>query len=121
MTTSNCDQSLDYQPFVPSYWMQILADTPILGVKAEIIDLDAKFIEYLESDGLYLEETQYTSQFSDSDGSSRESEQEEAENILTSKPSVAFPEVHEKIEKAVKELGGCVVPKINWTVPKVEQ
>lgn len=93
--------------------MEILADTPILGNHSEIIDLDAKFIEYLESDGLYLEESQYTSQFSDSE----EYDQEEAIGV---NPSTAFPEVHAKVEKALKALGGCVVPKFNWTVPKVE-
>jgi hypothetical protein len=119
MTSSN-DQAVDYQPFIPSYWMQILTDTPILGARSEIIDLDAKFIEYLESDGLYLEETQYNSQFSDSDRSSTESDPKEDGDILSFKPSDTFPEVHRKIENVLKGLGGCVVPKVNWTVPKVE-
>lgn len=109
----------DFGHFVPAYWTQILKDTSILGAEYEIIDLEDKFIEYLESDGIYLEETQYISQFSDTEDEHYDADEQITEESSTQKPSDIFPETHAKIEAAIKSLGGCVVPKLNWTVPKV--
>lgn len=30
-----------------------------------------------------------------------------------------FPELVEKIQSAIASLGGCVVPKLNWSTPRV--
>lgn len=35
-----------------------------------------------------------------------------------SSPSIAFPELHQKIKDIIKELGGLVAPKLNWSAPK---
>lgn len=121
MTTdaaSSFDSS-DYGHFVPAYWTQVLNDSPIMGMGYEIIDLDDKFVEYLESDGIYLEETQYTSQFSDIEDENYDTDDHDNNERSVQKPSDMFPETHSKIEAAMKRLGGCVVPKVNWTVPKV--
>jgi hypothetical protein len=37
---------------------------------------------------------------------------------LQADPSHAFPEVHQQIKDAIKELGGLVAPKLNWSAPK---
>lgn len=120
--TAASDQVVDYQLFVPAYWTNVLTDTPILGRRFEIIDLDDKFIEYLESDGMYLEDTQYTSQLSDSENEGPiqlVKEEEVEEDSPQAKPSLLFPETHGKIIAAIEKLGGSVVPKVNWTVPTV--
>ncbi len=30
-----------------------------------------------------------------------------------------FPELEEEVERAIRELDGAVVPKLNWSSPKV--
>lgn len=33
-------------------------------------------------------------------------------------PSTAWPEIHEKVQSTIDELGGKVIPKLNWSAPK---
>ena len=41
----------------------------------------------------------------------REEEQEED-------PSTAWPDIHHRVQDAIKKLGGAVYPKLNWSAPK---
>lgn len=111
------DENYDMIPFLPSFWLSNLNEIPLLGSNFKIIELDEKFIEFIESDGLTLEsEDQYTSTLSGSD----EYSEADSDNAITfCKPSEKFPELHELIKNAIEDLGGTVVPKLNWTVPKV--
>lgn len=109
----------DLTTFLPSYWTSLLKEVPVLGLKFDIIELNNDFIEFLESDGLTLdEERPFISGFSSSDDYSSE-EEECSEFIHKFIPSDKFPELHNKIKSAIQDLGGVVVPKLNWTVPKV--
>lgn len=114
--TSNDNHDLRH--FLPSYWATSLANVPLLCSKFETIELDEKFIEFIESDGLILEEENtYVSALSSCD---ELSESDSDHSVSYYVPSEKFPEVHENIKNAIKTLGGVVVPKINWTVPKVD-
>lgn len=111
------DENSDMIPFLPSFWSSKLNEAPLLGSNFKIIELDEKFIEFIESDGLTLEdEDQCTSTLSGSD-EYYDSDSEYA--VAFCKPSEKFPELHELIKNAIEDLGGAVVPKLNWTVPKV--
>lgn len=110
------DTELAY--FLPSSWTNILHNAPLLGGNSVIIDLDKSFVEYLESDGIFLEKllcATSSSKFSDSEDYSSESDFEQGHLV----PSQIFTEIHEIIVKKIAFLGGCVVPKLNWTVPLV--
>ena len=48
-----------------------------------------------------------------SDSESSEEEEEEEPKY------VEFPELEEEVERAIRELDGAVVPKLNWSSPKV--
>lgn len=50
---------------------------------------------------------------SESDSESSEEEEEEEEPKY-----VEFPELEEEVERAIRELDGAVVPKLNWSSPK---
>lgn len=118
MTLKN--DSFDASLFLPAYWISRLRNVPILGSKFEIIDLNNNFIDFLESDGMTLDdESQFTSGFSGSDEDYTDSDTDNSVSIQYLKPSEQFPEIHEKIRTAVNSMGGSVIPKLNWTVPKV--
>ena len=114
--------SVDYSIFLPKFWISSLGNVPLFSPLYEIIELDENFINFLESVGMYIDDDIIVSSFS--------SEDEEKHDELTCRnaneaqndclmPSKAFPDIHDKIIMSIKELGGYVVPKINWTVPKV--
>lgn len=112
------DENSDMTYFLPSFWLNNLKEVPLLGSNSKIIELDEKFIEFIESDGLTLDnESTYISTLSDSD---EYSETESDNSVTYCKPSEKFPELHKIIKDAIEALGGAVVPKLNWTVPKVQ-
>jgi D123 len=87
-------------------------------LRSRIIPLTSAFLEYLREDGLWLpddtpyKETPWSSQNSD--------KLEDPEWESDTKPNDAskFLDVHEKIQETIAELGGSVVPKLNWSAPK---
>lgn len=112
-------ESSELTSFLPSYWSCSLKGIPVLGSVFAVIDLNTDFTDFLESDGLTLdEEKPFISGFSSSEDYSSE-EETCADDIRTCIPSERFPELHERIRSAIQSLGGAVVPKLNWTVPKV--
>ena len=49
---------------------------------------------------------------------SDESDESEDEGPPPIPPNRRFPELHKTIAEAIQELGGSVVPKLNWSAPK---
>ena len=41
------------------------------------------------------------------------------EELTTKDPTATFKELHDEIESIISELGGSVVPKLNWSSPRV--
>lgn len=109
----------DFATFLPSRWTNILSKFPLLGSEYEIVNLDNEFIKFIESDGIILDEDiiSLRSSFDDFENDHFDFELESESSKL--KPSELFSDIDQKIKKAIKSLGGCVVPKLNWTVPKV--
>jgi len=106
----------DFAKFLPSFWTKSLKKAPLLCPRYEIIDLNNEFIHFIESDGLILDDDTFVSSFSSDDDFS-DNETDAHESYI--KPSEAFPLLHANIKHVFESLGGSVVPKLNWTVPKV--
>ena len=74
--------------------------------KSRIIPLTQPFIDYLQADGIFLP----------SDNTVREGYEEsdeEQEDV-----AAEWRPLHEQIQTTIKELGGKVLPKLNWSAPK---
>ncbi|XP_057316704.1 cell division cycle protein 123 homolog isoform X1 [Hydractinia symbiolongicarpus] len=84
--------------------------------KSKIIKLTSDFIDYLNSDGIILpvvEETRYSNTLEEySDEDDWNSDDRDTDVI----PS--FPQLKLEVDNAIKELGGAVFPKLNWSSPK---
>ena len=92
--------------------------------KARLVTLNDPFVEYLRSDGIVLppevedlqtslEDTDsgiFSSTSSDAGSDTDEGESED--------PSLAWLDVHQRVKSVITELGGNVVPKLNWSAPK---
>lgn len=70
--------------------------------KSRIIPLPTAFLDYLRSDGIVLP-----------DDDDNESPDDEDEDI-----SAPWRPLHNQIKQVIAELGGNVVPKLNWSAPK---
>lgn len=87
-------------------------------LRSRVIPLTPAFLEYLREDGLWLpdEEPYEMSPWSPQNANKPDDPGFESD----AKPNDAskFAEVHQKIKDTIKELGGSVVPKLNWSAPK---
>jgi hypothetical protein len=84
-----------------------------------ILDLPTDFIDYLQADGVHLPRGVeasciYSTPKPDSDEESWSSSSSSTEPTAM----FDFPELNRQIEAAIHQLGGAVVPKLNWSCPK---
>ena len=97
------------------WYPRLRAHTP----KARLITLSAPFLDYLRSDGIVLPPSpQPTTSDNDSGiftSTSSDFSDEDDEEI---DPSAEWPEIHTSVTSTIKELGGKVNPKLNWSAPK---
>ncbi|CAN8096906.1 unnamed protein product [Discula destructiva] len=103
-------------------------------IKSRIIKLPPVFIEYIKEDGIMLSTDSSPSTEDDDDdweptstAYSRpspeveelsDSDDEEDASSPKLPPDQRFPELHQTIKDTIKELGGEVAPKLNWSSPK---
>lgn len=92
--------------------------------KARLVPLSAPFIEYLRSDGIVLpsEDSGHEPSLVDTDSgvfsstsSYADSSTEDDEPV---EPSLAWLDIHQRLKSVITELGGNIVPKLNWSAPK---
>ena len=91
--------------------------------KSRIIQLPVEFINYLNADRIVLpgvEETSYSNDlndYSDEEDCNELDDQEgwDSAEVLTA-PS--FTDLKQEVDAAIKELGGAVMPKLNWSAPR---
>lgn len=89
-------------------------------------NLPVDFIDFLLSDGvrLPLGATKLSScapnESQDEDVWSSSSECDEQDDCDAASPpkQFSFPELNSQIEEAIQQLGGSVIPKLNWSSPK---
>ena len=73
------------------------------SIPSRVIELPPTFVQYLLADGLVLP---------------REAEDGLDESQPTDEPAcVSFPELSRRISEAIRELGGAVFVKLNWSAP----
>lgn len=101
-------------------------------IKSRIIKLPPVFIEYIREDGIMLSSDSSPSAEDDDDWEPTstayarpqveelsDSEDDEADTASPKlPPDQRFPELHQTIKDTIKELGGEVAPKLNWSSPK---
>ena len=46
---------------------------------------------------------------------------EDGESDEESEPAPSFPELTQQISSAIESLGGAVIPKLNWSSPRVRK
>ena len=90
--------------------------------KARLISLSAPFLSYLRADGIVLPPSSPSPSSANTDldddsgislaSSDSDSNSEDADAFSE------WQEIHQKIKSTITELGGSVVPKLNWSAPK---
>jgi hypothetical protein len=73
-----------------------------------LVPLPPPFLDYLRADGILL-----PPENSPNDKDSGFEDEDEEEN-----PSEPWADTHDRIRSTIRELGGKVVPKLNWSAPK---
>ncbi|KAL9590620.1 MAG: hypothetical protein Q9179_007970, partial [Wetmoreana sp. 5 TL-2023] len=92
--------------------------------KARLIPLTAPFIDYLYGDGIILPPEDDNDHLSSTDtdsgifSSSPTSNASDSDAGPDSDPSLAWSEIHQRVQFTITELGGNVTPKLNWSAPK---
>lgn len=104
------------------------------ALKSRIINLTPEFLEYIGQDGIILadddeqqpderpdEEEEWASTSFINSNQSRPAEESDSDSepeTDTRPPNERCPEIHQQIKDRIRELGGAVVPKLNWSSPK---
>ncbi|OAP61343.1 hypothetical protein AYL99_03546 [Fonsecaea erecta] len=111
--------SLPFPPVTPahilncsfhSWYPRFRSLTP----KSRIIPLSQPFLDYLRADGIILPPEHGPSDADSGfeDGFQNDDEDEDED------PSERWADIHAKIRSTISELGGKVMPKLNWSAPK---
>lgn len=90
-----------------SFYPSLRAHIP----KSRLIPLPQPFLNYLRSDGIVLPSSNPQSTTEDDSGYS--DSEDEPDDVASS-----WRDVHDQISATINELGGKVVPKLNWSAPK---
>jgi hypothetical protein len=85
-------------------------------LKSRIIPLTNEFLSYLREDGIVLPSE--TPTFPPPESYNNNSTSDGWDEDPDPDPSEAFTEIHHQIKETIAELGGLVVPKLNWSAPK---
>lgn len=98
-----------------SWWPRYRAITP----KSRIIPLPEPFLEYLRADGIILPDDdapvlETTDDDSGVFSASDELDEDDEDEDVASR----WRETHDAIKRIIAELGGKIVPKLNWSAPK---
>lgn len=94
------------------------------ALKSRIIPLNSEFLSYLREDGIVLPSD--TPTFAVPSSQEKRPQEldtdskwdDEADEDVDEDPSSRFPEIIQQITDAIKDLGGMVAPKLNWSAPK---
>lgn len=90
-----------------------------LTFRSRVIPLPEDFVQYLLSDGIALPTAAVVGGQRRDDGSDSDSEGwGDGGGDSDDEEAPSFPELEREIEVAMQELGGAVLPKLNWSSPK---
>ncbi|KAI6778809.1 Cell division cycle protein-like protein [Emericellopsis cladophorae] len=126
-------EQLNFPPISKDHILNCSYDSWFLGYKSSclrsrIISLPPAVVSYLQEDGIILaddEAEQHPEEEWHSEGAKGSrveevysSDEEDEPEIDSRPPNERFPETHRLIKETIAELGGAVVPKLNWSSPK---
>ena len=97
-----------------SNWYNVFKE---LTIESRVLRLPGEFIEYLLEDGVVMPKSVDEDESEAIDGD-RGSMQEWSDNEEDSIISPMFPSLEKDIKNAIKDLGGFVFPKLNWSAPR---
>ncbi len=83
---------------------------------SELIPLPEDFISFLQEDGVYVSESNWTKRPTEEDRYDAYEEPWPDEDGAIEPKS--FPALDTKIRDSIQRLGGTVFPKLNWSAPK---
>lgn len=97
-----------------------------LTPKARLIALTPPFLAYLRADGIILPPSRPRTPTRDIDTDSGiffaedsdYNDSDDGDDEHNADPSSQWPDIHAAITNTIAELGGSVVPKLNWSAPK---
>ena len=107
-----------------------------LALKSSIIKLNARFLRYLNSDGVIIHKKYYIPSdwnnndddlsFSDDDDTKEKkgpssNEGSDLDHELDNDPEIEFPEFEPLITEALTKYSGALFLKLNWKAPRVSQ
>lgn len=84
-----------------------------LTPKARLIPLSQPFLDYLRADGILLP-PEHRPPLNDPEDSGYD----DGDDDESPDPSESWREIHDLIGTTIRELGGKVLPKLNWSAPK---
>jgi hypothetical protein len=101
-------------------------------IRSRIIPLTPEFIQYLREDRIILADDDEANRGGTEDDDwepsaprqaaehfeDNASDSDSEDEGLGLPPNQRFPELHETIKSKIRELGGAVAPKLNWSAPK---
>ncbi|KAH8909743.1 D123-domain-containing protein [Coniochaeta sp. PMI_546] len=102
-------------------------------IRSRVIPLTPEFIQYIREDRIILADDDETHGANAEDDDweptvpSRaperrleddDSDSEDGDEAIGLPPNQRFPELHQTIKDKIRELGGAVAPKLNWSAPK---
>lgn len=97
-------------------WSSLFQRKKVL-ISSRIVELPSQFIEYLKTDGITLPEKVSATAFGD-DQLSDDDDSLTVESLPQNSPTMpSFPDLDKLISKTIKELGGKVFIKLNWSAP----
>ena len=82
------------------------------------MQLTQPFLDYLRADGIVLPDDEDEQQTLSDDDSGIFSANDDAEDEEEEDIAAQWRDVHSAIKSTIAELGGKVVPKLNWSAPK---
>lgn len=114
-------QNCSYDSWYPQYRSSSL--------RSKVIPLPPAFVSYLHEDGIILADDDGAEDEEDEDWQPTSTSRPRVEEVVSDDesdeetqaplpPNQRFPETHRLIKDKIAELGGAVVPKLNWSSPK---
>ena len=97
-----------------SNWYNVFKE---LTIESKVIQLPSEFIEYLLEDGVVMPRS-VDEDTSESISGDRGSMEEWSDNDEECAASPMFPSLEKGVKTAIKDLGGYVFPKLNWSAPR---
>lgn len=87
--------------------------------KTRLVPLSKPFVDYLRADGIILpDDDEPSADGTDTQSNVDEEVEDEEDEDEDEDIALGWRDVHQSIKETIAELGGKVMPKLNWSAPK---